>query len=171
MWPHGWVGVCEPPLFSSLRPFSLLTSSLSFSSSSSWPLWQHMTRPAHTHSINQGLRLLSLHLKRSRGAAFLRCVPRGHFLLLHRSQKFKHMLVCSIFWHPQAGSDMPNAEVSVSMAAPKSTLGRAHTYTLGSSNSPWYLHTLQWKITKGKCVLLCGLNGNKHCSRRSLSWS
>ena len=33
------------------------TFSLSFSSSSSGPLWRDMTRPARTHSINQELRL------------------------------------------------------------------------------------------------------------------
>lgn len=77
--------------------FSLLTFSLSFSSSSSWPLWQDMTRPAHAHSINQELRLRRCTSKGICGAAFLCCESRDRFLPLHQSQEFKHMLVCSIF--------------------------------------------------------------------------
>lgn len=50
--------------------FSLLTFSLSFSSSSSWPLWQDMTRPAHAHSINQELRLRRCTSKESAALPF-----------------------------------------------------------------------------------------------------
>lgn len=151
--------------------FELFFFPLYFSSPSSWAVWQDMLRPSHPHSINQELQrrcctYKRVKKKRKRRRPSLCCAPRGRLLPPLPSRELKHMLVWSFFWRPQAQSGAPNAEVSVSMAAPQSTLERSRTCIQGKQqNNFWHHIILRWKNTTGYANGMCdvGRLKNKQC--------
>lgn len=157
----GYVNLC-PSLLVSNFLHSWLSSSLSL------PPVVGLSRPAHTHFINQKQRL-----RRCKVMPFFFAVPQEAASSHCSGAKSLNTCLCEAFSDTRRHKEKRRMQRCL-----KSTLGRGRTYLLENSNPLWYLHTLWWLrqfntvstfVKCGKRLRLCKerkQKKNKKCQKR-----